>query len=96
MDVTLFATQLQAAHGMLALWTKNPLLAITEKEAQALAKALIDVMAFHSIEINPATLAYVKLIGAIAMIYGSRFLMMQKMKRDEAARTFENGAPVTQ
>lgn len=74
---------------MLALITKNPVWMITEKEAQTLAKALIDVMAFHSIDINPATLAYVKLLGAIAMIHGSRFMGMQKKKRDEAARTVE-------
>lgn len=89
LDVTLFAAQLMGAHQMIALVTKNPIWIISEKEASALAKALVDVMAYHSIDINPATLAYVKLIGAIAMIHGSRFMMLQKQKRDEAARTVD-------
>lgn len=78
---------------MLALITKNPIWNITEKEATSLASALLDVMAYHQISINPATLAYIKLIGAIAAIHGSRVMVIQmaaaKAKREEAARTVD-------
>lgn len=57
---------------MAARLLKNPLVEITDKEAVTLAAALKDVMALHSINVSPSTLAYVKLLGAAAMIYGPR------------------------
>lgn len=77
---------------MLALLTKNQLWMIDESAAKNLAVALRDVMSFHAININPATLAYVKLIAVCAAIYGPKLLMlnaMTKQKRTQDANTVE-------
>lgn len=62
---------------MAAKLLKNPLLEITENEAMTLAAALQDVMALHSINISPSMLAYLKLVGAVGMIYGPRIALYQ-------------------
>lgn len=78
---------------MLALITKNPIWNINEKESMALAVALLDVMAHHQININPATLSYLKLIGAVVAVHGSRVMVIQmaqkKAKQDEKERTVD-------
>ena len=85
LDVDLFAKQLVGWHAMLALATKNPIWIISEGEAKSLASALKDVMMMHSINIDPRTLAYVKLLGVIAMLYGPKFFYLAqeaKQRRD--------------
>lgn len=62
---------------MAARLFKNPMLEISESEATTLAAALQDVMALHSINVSPSTLAYIKLIGAVGMIYGPRIAIYQ-------------------
>lgn len=87
LDVDLFARQLKGWHLMAAQFFKNPLLAIEDGEALSLAAALKDVMALHSINVSPSTLAYLKLIGAVGMIYGPRVgLMMAAMKAEKAQK----------
>lgn len=93
LDVELFAKQLQGGHMLVATLTKNPIWMIDGDEAKMLAKALLDVMAQHSISIDPKNLAYIKLLGAILMIHGGRLLAMQmkaaKEKKAEADRTVD-------
>lgn len=89
LDVSLFARQLQGAHAMLAMVTKNPVWAIDEKAAETLAQSLIDVMSHHSININPATVSYMKLIGVCAAIYGPKLLTL-KMQADQKKREQNN------
>lgn len=100
LDLDLFASQLQGFHLMAAQLLKNPLLEITDKEAKQLASALKDIMAVHSINVSPSTLAYAKLIGAVGMIYGPRVAMMTaakaaERKAKENATVFDqHGKPV--
>lgn len=92
LDVGLFARQIVGAHQMLAVITKNPIWAIDDKAAEALANALMDVMSHHSINVNPATLAYMKLIGIAAAIYGPKIMvvkMQNDQKKKEAANTID-------
>lgn len=89
LDVEVFATQLVGAHKMLALVTKNALWIISEKEALALATAMLDVMKYHAINIDPANLAYLKLMGVILMVHGTRLFTIMQMKKKEAERTVD-------
>lgn len=68
---------------MAARFFKNPLLEISQDEAVTLAAALKDIMALHSINVSPSTLAYIKFIGAIGMIYGPRIALIQAAKAAE-------------
>jgi hypothetical protein len=74
---------------MLALVTKNALWIISEKEALALATAMLDVMKYHAINIDPANLAYLKLMGVILMVHGTRLFTIMQMKKKEAERTVD-------
>lgn len=84
---------------MAARFFKNPLLEISQDEAVTLAAALKDIMALHSINVSPSTLAYIKFVGAIGMIYGPRIALIQAAKaaaKKEAQNTFDasTGQPV--
>jgi len=70
---------------MAAQLFKNPTIEITDKEAKSLASALKDVMAVHSINVSPSTLAYVKLIAAVGAIYGPRVALYSAAKAAEKA-----------
>lgn len=99
LDLDLFAKQLVGWHAMAARFFKNPLLEISQDEAVTLAAALKDIMALHSINVSPSTLAYIKFVGAIGMIYGPRIALMQAAKsaaKKEAQNTFDasTGQPV--
>jgi hypothetical protein len=77
---------------MLAMVTKNPVWIIDEKAAESLATALMDVMSHHSININPATVSYMKLIGVCAAVYGPKLLQLKvqaAQKKREEARTVD-------
>lgn len=89
LDVGLFARQIQGVHAMLALVTKNPVWNIEEKAAESLAAALLDVMSHHSINIDPASMAYMKLAGVCAMIYGPKLLVL-KQQSDAKKRQQDN------
>lgn len=92
LDVSLFARQIEGAHQMLALVSKNPIWVIDSKAAESLAQSLLDVMSHHSINVNPATISYMKLIGVCAAIYGPKLLQIKTQndrKRAEENRTVE-------
>jgi hypothetical protein len=80
------ANQLQAGHAMLALLTKNPMLAITEDESVRLANAIKAVLVFHNMSVNPKMAAYGELAIACVMIYGSRLGMMAMQKKQQKAQ----------
>lgn len=87
MDLGAFALQLQGAHKLLAMFTKQPAMQLSDDEAKKLAQAVKNVLKHHQINIAPSTLAYVQLIGVAAVIYTPRFALimaMQKMKAEQA------------
>lgn len=86
LDVDTLAMQLVGVHKMLAMFAKNPLLEITQDEAKKLATASKQVMALHSINLNPSTVAYLQLLGVCVAIYGPRFAIYQqqlKIQREQ-------------
>lgn len=86
LDLTQFTSQIVGAHKILALVMKNPLWLITEEEARKLAIAVQDVMAFHSINVNPQVLAYVKLAVVVVSIYAPKFLMVMAQAKQQQKR----------
>lgn len=87
LDLDVFAKQLMAAHQMLALLLKEESILISEAEAKSLAKALKNVLAFHSISMSPQSLAYLQLAGCAAIIYGPKIMLVNaksKMRREQA------------
>lgn len=94
LDVELFATQIVGAHAILANLTKNPLLNISQKEAESLALAIKNLLVFHKISLSPSTVAYIQFIGACLAIYGPRLMIIvaaKKAQKDQEKNTFENG-----
>jgi hypothetical protein len=71
---------------------------ISQQEAESLALALKNVMAHHSINIAPATLAYIQLVGVCLALYGPRIAIIMAAKRAEREanmKTFNaDGTPV--
>lgn len=59
---------------------------ITDDEARKLALAMQNVMAFHSINVNPQILAYVQLVAIAATIYGPRLMLIAAQKKQQQAR----------
>jgi hypothetical protein len=92
LGVELFAQQIVGVHSMLAMVTKNPVWIIEPKAAESLAAALLDVMSYHSINVNPATVAYMKLLGICAAIYGPKLLVLKAaadQRKKEQNRTVD-------
>lgn len=73
---------------MLATATKLPFMAISEQEAEKLAKALINLQSHYKIDFNPVWLAWFQLLTAGAAIYGPRlaFAVQYKKQMEEQAR----------
>lgn len=63
---------LQAGHEVAALVLKNPIVKIDKSEADKLANGIQGVLKYHSINVSPAMLAWVQLIGAASFVYVPR------------------------
>lgn len=94
----MFARQIVGAHMMLARLLKNPLLEISQQEAESLTVALKNVMVHHNINISPQTVAYIQFIGVCLAIYGPRLAIImaaKKAEREANMQTFNaDGSPV--
>lgn len=77
---------------MAAVALKNPIIEISRSQADQLAIALSDVMKQYSINVNPAALAWIKLIGISATIYGPKILLTNAIKAEQ--RKTAQPAPV--
>ena len=95
-DVEAFAKQIQGIHEMIALITPFPEMRLSESESVMMAKALDAVAEEYGLELDGKTGAAIQLIGAAAMIYGPRALVIRariaKMKAEQTVA--ENGVSV--
>lgn len=83
-------------HKLAAMFFKSPFIEISLDEAKKLAHAAKNVLALHNINVSPATLAYIQLVGVLAAIYGPRFAMYQmhlKMVQEQAKQKAANPEP---
>jgi hypothetical protein len=71
-EVEILAGQIEAAHKIAALVTGTQELEIATKEAEMLAGAIAEVLAQHTIVVDPKLAAYINLMSVAAMVYGPR------------------------
>ena len=65
---------------MAAVALKNPLIEISRTEADSLAMALSDVMKQYTINVSPTAMAWAKLIGVSAAVYGPKLMLTAAAK----------------
>jgi hypothetical protein len=67
---------------------------LADSEAEALAKALVEIERLYPTQIDPRVLAWVNLVGTAGMIYGTRVFAIQARyaSEREAKRNAEAGA----
>jgi hypothetical protein len=78
------AKQLQGVHVMIAMMTQSPEMQLSEPESLELAKAVSGVCAEYNLSLNGKTGAMIQLLGAGAMIYLPRLVMIKQRKTKEA------------
>lgn len=77
------------------MFTKQEIWQLSDDEAKKLAHAVKNVLKHHQINISPAALAYVQLVGVGAAVYGPRIGMlalMRKMQRQQEQQAAEMAA----
>lgn len=78
------AKQLQGVHVMIAMMTQAPEMQLSEPESLELAKAISGVCAEYNLSLNGKTGAMIQLLGAGAMVYLPRLVMIKQRKTKEA------------
>lgn len=85
----LMAGQLVGAHKILAILAKDETWIIDDKESQALAVAIADVMAQYNIVVNPKVVAWVNLMSVCTAIYGPRAFISYSKHMDRKKREMD-------
>lgn len=81
-----FTNQIVGVHKLLAALTKQPIVAVTEAEGEALACACADIIEEYGLAMSRRALLWCNLISAVAIVYGPRVAMamaVAKNKRQE-------------
>lgn len=84
--VETFGKQIVGAHAIAALLLKSPIIAINDVQGQELAIAIKDLAAQYDIKPNPKTMAWIKMAGVSAMVYGPKLMLVaqaQKLEREK-------------
>lgn len=84
LDIARFGKQITGFHQIAAIALKNPDIAISDEQGEHLAVAIRDVMVHYQIPISPQTLAWLKLGGVGAAIYGPKIVRSVKNRADKA------------
>lgn len=96
LDLTTTQAVLLSIHTAAAAVFKTPELVLADQEAEALAKALVEIERLYPAQIDPRVLAWVNLIGTAGMIYGTRVFAIQARyaSEREAKRKGEQGGEI--
>lgn len=96
LDVTTTQAVLLSIHTAAAAVFKTPELVLADQEAEALAKALVEIERLYPAQIDPRVLAWVNLVGTAGMIYGTRIFAIQARyaSEREAKRNAEQGGEI--
>lgn len=94
-----FTQQVVGVHNLLAVLTKEPMLAITTEEGDALASACADIIEEYGLAMSRRALLWGNLVGAVAIVYGPKVLygIDQASKRRAATKkppTMPAGGPM--
>lgn len=76
---------LYSIHAGVAGFTKIEELAIDREESKQIAEALADVASHYNTVIDPKTMAWAGLLGAVATVYGPRIAAMKLGKKAKSA-----------
>lgn len=80
------AANVTAAHKAFALWRRNPLWAITDKNGEDITDAVLDVFDQYKIKIDPKTVCWLNLLGVASAIYAPRITATIAVTRMQAAQ----------
>lgn len=96
LDVTTTQAVLLSIHTAAAAVFKTPELVLADQEAEALAKALVEIERLYPAQIDPRVLAWINLVGTAGMIYGTRIFAIQARyaSEREARRNSEQGGEI--
>lgn len=81
LDLDSLAKQIQGAHALVAIYTKNSLWNIDADESQKLAVATAGVLQHYQMEFNPVVMAWLNLAVVGATIYGPRIALSAHAKK---------------
>lgn len=81
LDLDSLAKQIQGAHALAAIYTKNSLWNIDADESQKLAVATAGVLQHYQMEVNPVVMAWLNLAVVGATIYGPRIALSAHAKK---------------
>lgn len=79
-DKKTLGQQLCGIHALIAMATKQPVLAITDQEGDALAKSLVDIADYYQLTASKGILLWVNFGAVAAMIYGPKVMPLIKAK----------------
>jgi len=66
--------------------TGVPLFQLRDDESAMLAGSLADVMEYYGVALTGPTSVWIGLLGAVGMVYGPRYFMLQQMRAAARAR----------
>ncbi len=81
-DTNVLARQLMGVHLIAAKVAKMPELAIDAEESELLAKGIAGVLVEYDIPMSGKTAAWLGLLGAAAMVYAPRAVVIAEKKRE--------------
>lgn len=92
-DLDELAKKIQGIHGMIALMTGLPEVAVSDMESKMLATAMSDMSREYGLEVSGKTAATIQLVGTAAIIYMPRVGAI-KAKIDAAKRKHAQSQPI--
>jgi hypothetical protein len=87
LDISGVEKILLSMHAMASAAFHVPELELDEKEAKQLADAANNVASHYAVDLDPKTLAWINLLWALSMVYGTRGVAFVSRKRSEARTT---------
>lgn len=92
-SVESFGRQIVGVHAMAGVLTGLPELAISEKEGEVLAEALIVVSEEYGVALTGKTAATIQLFAAIGMVYGPRAVLIGRRVEAQNRQQARQEAP---
>lgn len=99
LDIETFGRQIVGAHAIAGLLLKSNIPVINDVQGKELAIAIRDLAAQYDIKPNPRTMAWLKMAGVSAMVYGPKIMLVaqqQKMEREKRHAQQRAGMPPMQ